>query len=160
MGANSCTDKGGRILQKSVSEKLRDLLLQFEPDDTTTERRALVFVIDPLNKSFISPRDSKDKKNLSLLRDDGIIVHKSDANDPNLFLEKFDLDEDDKLNIGLCEGENEESRETAKALWGDDFDNGYSLFQTLQTKRRLFLKAQRLMKNVANFCCKWQAGSF
>ena len=40
VGANSCTDKGGRILQKSVSEKLRDLLLQFEPDDTTTVRRA------------------------------------------------------------------------------------------------------------------------
>ena len=98
---------------------------------------------------------------MSLLRDDGIIVHKSDANDPNLFLEKFDLDEDDKLNIGLCEGENEESRETAKALWGDDFDNGYEFIPNpTNEKTTVSKKQQRLMKNVANFCCKWQAGSF
>ena len=74
-------------------------------------------LIDPLNKSFISPRESKDKK-MSLLRNDGIVVHKSDTNDPNLFLEKFDLDEDDKLNLGLCEGENKESRETGQSIMG------------------------------------------
>ena len=161
VGANSCTDKGGRILQKSVSEKLRDLLLQFEPDDTTTERRAFSFcLIDPLNKSFISPRDSKDKKNLSLLRDDGIIVHKSDANDPNLFLEKFDLDEDDKLNIGLCEGENEESRETAKALWGDDFDNGYEFIPNPTNEKTTVSKSTATDEECCKFLLQMAGGEF
>ena len=66
VGANLSTDKNDRRLQNSISEKLRNLLVQFEGDDTTkysAERTAFNFcLIDPLNKSFISPRESKDKK--------------------------------------------------------------------------------------------------
>ena len=59
------------------------------------------------------------------MRDDGIIVNESNEEDPNLFLEQFERNEEEKLILGLQEGENEESRATAKALWGEDFDKGY-----------------------------------
>ena len=164
VGANLTTDKNDRRLQKSISEKLRNLLVQFEDDDTTkysAERTAFKFcLIDPLNKSFISPRESKDKKKMSLLRNDGIVVHKSDTNDPNLFLEKFDLDEDDKLNLGLCEGENKESRETAKALWGDDFDNGYEFIPNPTNEESTVSKSTATDEECCKFLLQMAGGEF
>ena len=53
-----------------------------------------------------------------------------------------------------------ESRETAKHYGETILTTGMSLFKTLQTKRRLFLKAQRLMKNVANFVANGRRGVF
>ena len=79
-----------------------------------------------MNRSFISPRDTQKYNDLSKLRDDGIIINKSNAEaDPNLILEKYERTDNENTLLGLVSGENKETRETAKALWGTEFDKSY-----------------------------------
>ena len=164
VGTNTDTDKRDKRLQKNVSEKLRDLLVQFDGDNTkknSMEIRAFKFcLIDPLNKSFISPRESKEKRTLSSLRDDGIVVYESDAKDPNLLLEKFDINEDEKTILGLWDGENEESRETAKALWGDDFDKGYEYIPNPENEESTVSRTTATDEECCKFLLQMAGGEF
>ena len=137
IATDSNVEKNNTKIETNVSNRLQEVLEQFNNDDddddktkkkTIMKRNMFKFcLIDPLNKSFISPRNNikQNKNKLSSLRDDGIIVNESNEEDPNLFLEQFERNEEEKLILGLQEGENEESRATAKALWGEDFDKGY-----------------------------------